>query len=146
MCFASSAAYQVSAFVDADQEALLRDPLAPDFLERAVTAAGDDSGFAYALAKVGVIRAAGRAAVRWGALGGRVCSVSPGLIDTPMGRQELAQQEAMQGMLAAIPIGRVGEPDEVAAVATYLLSDTASFVSGIDVLVDGGMVQGLAGS
>jgi NAD(P)-dependent dehydrogenase (short-subunit alcohol dehydrogenase family) len=146
VCFASSAAYQVSAFVDADQEALLRDPLAPGFLERAVAAAGDDSGFAYALAKVGVIRAAGRAAVRWGPLGGRVCSVSPGLIDTPMGRRELAQQEAMQGMLAAIPIGRLGEPDEVAAVATYLLSDAASFVSGIDVLVDGGMVQGLAGS
>jgi len=143
VCFSSSAAYQVGSFLDADHEALLRDPLAPDFLERAVRAAGDHSGFAYALAKVGVIRAAGRAAVRWGPRGGRVCSVAPGLIDTPMGRQELEQQEAMQGMRAAIPLGRLGEPDDVAAVVGYLLSDAASFVSGIDVLVDGGMLQGL---
>jgi NAD(P)-dependent dehydrogenase (short-subunit alcohol dehydrogenase family) len=70
--------------------------------------------------------------------------VAPGLIDTPMGRQELEQQEAMQGMRASIPVGRLGEPDEVAAVVGYLLSDAASFVSGIDVLVDGGMLQGLA--
>jgi len=146
VCFSSSSAYQVSSFLDADHEALLRDPMANDFLERAVVAAGDHSGFAYALAKVGVIRAAGRAAVRWGPRGGRVCSVSPGLIDTPMGRQELEQQVEMQGMLAATPVGRLGQPDEVAAVVGYLLSDTASFVSGIDVLVDGGMVQGLLAS
>ena len=144
VCFSSSAAYQVSSFLEPDHEALLGDPLAPDFLERAASAAGDHSGFAYALAKVGVIRAAGRAAVRWGPRGGRVCSVAPGLIDTPMGRQELDQQEAMQGMRAAIPLGRLGDADEVAAVVAYLLSDAASFVSGIDVLVDGGMLQGLA--
>ena len=143
VCFSSSAAYQVSAFVTPEHEALLADPLAPDFLDRAVAAAGDHSGFAYALAKVGVIRAAARAAVRWGSRGGRVTSVAPGLIDTPMGRQELAQQAEMQGMLAATPLGRLGEPGEVAAVVAYLLSDAASYVSGIDVLVDGGMVQGL---
>jgi NAD(P)-dependent dehydrogenase (short-subunit alcohol dehydrogenase family) len=146
VCFSSSSAYQVSGFLDADHEALLRDPMAHDFLERAVVAAGGHSGFAYALAKVGVIRAAGRAAVRWGPRGGRVCSVSPGLIDTPMGRQEIEQQVEMQGMLAATPVGRLGQPDEVAAVVGYLLSDAASFVSGIDVLVDGGMVQGLLAS
>jgi NAD(P)-dependent dehydrogenase (short-subunit alcohol dehydrogenase family) len=144
VCFSSSAAYQVGAFVDPDLEALLRDPFAPDFLERAVGAAGGHSGFAYALAKVGVIRAAGRASVRWGPRGGRVCSVAPGLIDTPMGRQELEQQEPMQGMLAAVPLGRMGGPEEVADVVGFLLSDAAAFVSGIDVLVDGGMLQGLA--
>ena len=144
VCFSSSAAYQVAPYLNADHEALLRDPLAPDFLDRAVTAAADDSGFAYGLAKVGVIRAAGRAAVAWGRRGGRVNSVAPGLIDTPMGRQEFEQQPVMKEMLDGTPLGRLGQPAEVAAAVAYLLSDAASFVSGIDVLVDGGMVQGIS--
>ncbi len=142
VCFASSSAYQVAPYVDADQDALIDDPLAPDFLDRAV-AAFPDSGFAYALAKRGVIRAVARAAVGWGRRGGRVNSVAPGLIDTPMGRRELDGQPIMRQMLERTPLGRLGEPGEVAAVVAYLVSDAASFVSGIDVLVDGGMVQGM---
>jgi NAD(P)-dependent dehydrogenase (short-subunit alcohol dehydrogenase family) len=143
VCFSSSAAYQFGPFVDAAQEALISDPLAPDFLDRAASAA-TDSGFAYGLAKVGVIRAVGRASVRWGLRGARVNSVAPGLIDTPMGRQEFEQQPVMKEMLDRTPMGRLGEPSEVAAVVAYLVSDAASFVSGIDVLVDGGMMQGTA--
>jgi NAD(P)-dependent dehydrogenase (short-subunit alcohol dehydrogenase family) len=61
-----------------------------------------------------------------------------------MGRQELEQQPLMQDMFAATPLGRLGEPSEVAALVAALLSDDASFVTGIDVLVDGGMLQGMA--
>jgi NAD(P)-dependent dehydrogenase (short-subunit alcohol dehydrogenase family) len=143
VCFASSAAYQIAPFVDADQDAMIDEPMAPDFLDRAA-AAFADSGFAYAVAKRGVIRAAGRAAVRWGRRGGRVNSLAPGLIDTPMGRRELEQQPIMKEMLERTPLGRVGDPREVAAVVAYLVSDAASFISGIDVLVDGGMIQGMA--
>lgn len=143
VCFSSSAAYQVQPLVDAEWEALLADPLAPGFLEQAVARASE-SGIAYALAKVGVIRAVRRASVRWGPRGGRVSSVAPGLIDTPMGRQELERQPVMREMLACTPLGRLGRADEVAAVVAFLLSDEASFVSGVDVLVDGGMVQGMA--
>jgi NAD(P)-dependent dehydrogenase (short-subunit alcohol dehydrogenase family) len=143
VCFSSSAAYQFGPFVDEDQEALISDPRAPDFLDRAASAV-TDSGFAYGLAKVGVIRAVGRASVRWGLRGARVNSVAPGLIDTPMGRQEFEQQPIMKDLLDRTPLGRLGEPSEVAAVVAYLLSDAASFVSGIDVLVDGGMMQGTA--
>jgi NAD(P)-dependent dehydrogenase (short-subunit alcohol dehydrogenase family) len=146
VCFSSSAAYSIAPFVNPEMEALLRDPLAPDFLDRAVELTTDNSGFAYAFAKVGVVRAAARAAVRWGRRGGRVNSVAPGLIDTPMGRQELETQVEMQGMLADTPLGRLGDPTEVAAVAAFLVSDAASFVNGIDVLVDGGMIQGQAAS
>ena len=144
VCFSSSAAYSVGPFVTDEQEALLRDPLAPDFLDRAVPTVGNDSGFAYGLAKVGVVRAAGRAAVRWGARGGRVTSLAPGLIDTPMGRQEFEQQPVMKDLLAQTPLGRFGTPEEIAAVVAFLVSDAASFISGIDVLVDGGQLQGTA--
>lgn len=138
VCFASSAAYQVAPFFTDEMEALVASPLAPDFLDRAVALVGGDSGFAYALAKLGVIRSAARASVRWGARGGRVVSVSPGLIDTPMGRREFEQQPLMRDMLDATPLGRFGTAEEVAAVAVFLASDAASYVSGVDVLVDGG--------
>lgn len=145
VCFASSSAYQVAPFVEPDHDRLIDDVRSPDFLDRASSKI-TDSGHAYALAKRGVIRAVGRAAVRWGALGGRVNSVSPGLIDTPMGRRELGQQPMMQDMLARTPLGRLGEAGEVADAVAYLLSDAATFISGIDVLVDGGMLQGMTGT
>ncbi len=59
----------------------------------------DHCGLAYAWSKKGVQLEAEAAAVRWGPLGGRVVSVSPGLIDTPMGRQEFEQQPIMQEIL-----------------------------------------------
>ena len=62
--------------------------------------------------------------------------------DLPMGRQEFEQQPYMKQMLADTPLGRFGEPMEIARVAVFLASDAASFVSGIDVLVDGGQQQG----
>ena len=142
--FSSSSAYAVAPVLNDDFEALLADPMAGDFLDRAVEAVGGDSGFAYALSKVGVIRASARAAVRWGPMGGRAVSLAPGLIETPMGRRELEQQPLMHEMLANTPLGRLGQPDEVAAVAAFLVSDQASFLTGVDVLVDGGERQGSA--
>ncbi len=137
VCFASSSAYEVAAYVNDEHEALLGDPLVPDFLDRA-TALIPDPGFAYAISKVGVMRAVRRAAVEWGRRGGRVNSLSPGIIDTPMGRLELEHHPTMQQVVEKTPLGRTGYPGEVAAVAAFLVSEAASFVSGIDVLVDGG--------
>jgi NAD(P)-dependent dehydrogenase (short-subunit alcohol dehydrogenase family) len=143
VCFASSAAYQVTLVgPNPELDAFVEDPTIDGFLDRV----GDlfaDSGMAYAWAKRGVIRAAARAAVAWGARGGRVNSISPGLIDTGMGRQEFESHQFMQTMLDTTPLQRMGQPEEIAEVVAFLVSEGASFVSGIDVLVDGGGFEGL---
>jgi NAD(P)-dependent dehydrogenase (short-subunit alcohol dehydrogenase family) len=143
VCFASSSAYQVTLLgSDPELDALVEDPQADGFLDRAARRL-DDSGLAYAWAKRGVIRAAARAAVTWARRGGRVNSISPGLIDTGMGRQEFEAQPIMQVMLDNTPVGRLGRAEEIAALVGFLVSDDASFISGIDVLIDGGCLERL---
>jgi NAD(P)-dependent dehydrogenase (short-subunit alcohol dehydrogenase family) len=73
-----------------------------------------------------------------------VNSLAPGLIDTPMGRAEFDKQPMMKPMLDATPLARFGQAEEVAAVVAFLLSDAASYVSGIDIPVDGALMQGMA--
>jgi NAD(P)-dependent dehydrogenase (short-subunit alcohol dehydrogenase family) len=146
VCFASMAAAMGGANAEPAVDAALDDPLSDDLLGRLRTAAGElveNSGMAYGLAKRGVVRLVQRTAIAWGPLGARINSISPGLIDTPMGRQEFEQQPAMTMMLDLTPLRREGTADEEAAVVKFLLSDEASFVTGIDVLVDGGVVAAM---
>jgi NAD(P)-dependent dehydrogenase (short-subunit alcohol dehydrogenase family) len=143
VCFASMAPFLIPGDVDPALDAVLDHPLDEDFLDRmseALGAAVEDPGLAYAWAKRGVHRLVRREAVRFGQVGARICSVSPGIIDTPMGRQEAAARPTNDLLVQATPLGRQGGPHEVAAATSFLLSDEASFVNGIDLLVDGGVV------
>jgi NAD(P)-dependent dehydrogenase (short-subunit alcohol dehydrogenase family) len=120
---------------------VLDDPLAVDFFDRLVELGVDlDSGLPYQLSKVGVMRMVRRLAGRWGARGARILSLSPGTTDTPMARSEIAAHPIMETLIADRPLGRMAQPEEIASVAVFLSSDGASFMTGTDVLVDGGMV------
>ena len=136
VCFSSNSGYFVPR--DGPHTTLLRDPLDPDFSEKLLKVTGDDSGAAYAFSKLGVQLLVEAQADVWARRGARLLSLSPGIIETPMARQEAAQHEQMQQMIDQAPLRRRGEPAEIASVVEFLVSDGASYMTGVDVLVDGG--------
>ena len=108
-----------------------------------------DPGLAYGIAKQANHIRVRAASARWGRRGARVNSISPGIISTPMGQQELASPvgDGMRAMIAASATGRLGTPDDIAAAAAFLLGPDASFITGTDLLVDGGVIAAIkAGS
>ncbi len=119
-------------------DAILRDPLARDFWERLADDAASSEN-AYIISKRGVIRYVEQVAADWGARGARIVSVSPGTIATPMGRLEFDNQPLMKPMLEMTPIARWGDPDDIAAAVEFLCSADASYITGIDLRVDGGI-------
>lgn len=92
----------------------------------------------YVATKHGVVGLTKQFAVAFGPKGVRVNAVCPGYIETPMTKANRERPGGRAFMESLQPIGRLGQPEEIAAVAVFLASDAASFVTGVAMPVDGG--------
>jgi NAD(P)-dependent dehydrogenase (short-subunit alcohol dehydrogenase family) len=100
----------------------------------------------YATSKAGVIMLTRQLASEWGPHGIRVNAISPGSIDTGFGRGEGRNRPALDPALRArrersVPLGRLGQAEDVARVVLFLASSLAGYVSGANIMVDGGQMQ-----
>ena len=94
---------------------------------------------AHTTAKAGIIAMTRQLAMEGREHGIRANSISPGVIETNQTRQQLNDPEWASYMLGKTLLGRLGRPEEVAKVALFLASDDSSYVTGVDIVVDGGM-------
>jgi NAD(P)-dependent dehydrogenase (short-subunit alcohol dehydrogenase family) len=92
----------------------------------------------YNASKAGVILLTKSLAGEWARRGVRVNAVSPGYIGTEMTKRGMSHAEWYRMWLDMTPMGRVGEPDEVARAVWFLASDAASFATGTNLVIDGG--------
>ena len=103
-------------------------------------------GHAYSAAKAGVVSLARTAALSLAPDGIRVNAIAPGFIATPlwgMEREQFAADAEMQRLVRDHPLGRWGEPEEVAALAVYLASPASDFITGTTIAIDGGLTAAL---
>jgi NAD(P)-dependent dehydrogenase (short-subunit alcohol dehydrogenase family) len=136
--FASSAAHMVGTNLDAQISAVTTPDAVPSLMPLS-----PDPGMAYTVSKRGVFLLVRREAAAFGRRGARIASISPGIIDTPMGRSEMEKQPIMKTAVEQSALARPARAEEVAAVAAFLCTPAASFVTGVDILVDGGSIAGM---
>jgi NAD(P)-dependent dehydrogenase (short-subunit alcohol dehydrogenase family) len=143
----SSMAGQMPAHLPREQEdALAYTPtaelLALPFLSNEAVR---DSMQAYGIAKKANHLRVQAASLSWGERGARVNSISPGIIATPLAQYEMESESGpiYRAMSAASPAKRMASADEVASVAAILLGPEASFITGSDLLMDGGVIPAM---
>ncbi|HVK43528.1 MAG TPA: SDR family oxidoreductase [Micropruina sp.] len=143
MVIASQAGHMIPALPADQHQALSRVP-ARELAALPFLQGLPNSGAAYTIAKRANVLRVQAAAIEWGDRGARVNALSPGIIMTPLARDELAgpNAEGYQEMIAASVAKRVGTPDEVAEAAAFLMG--ATFVTGTDLLIDGGVIASMA--
>lgn len=122
--------------------AVLQNPAAPDLAERLAAVIGAQAAtpqMAYVYSKWGILSYARKQAAAWGAKGARIMSLSPGLIATSQGALEFEKSPGKRAMYEQTPLAREGTMLEIADAVEFLASERASFISGTDLLVDGGL-------
>jgi NAD(P)-dependent dehydrogenase (short-subunit alcohol dehydrogenase family) len=139
---ASQSGHRLGALTPEQNQALATTP-AEELLKLPMLRPGQvsDTLHAYQLAKRGNALRVMAEAVRWAKRGARVNTISPGIIITPLAIDELTgpRGEGYRRMIEQSPVGRAGTPDEVAGVAALLMGSDGGFITGSDVLMDGGV-------
>jgi len=102
-----------------------------------------NSRLAYPMSKRAVQLFARAMSPAFGRQGARIVSLSPGIIDTGMGRLEQQAGPEIDKMIDVTPLGRMGDPREIASTVVFLASPQASYITGTDILVDGGTIAGI---
>jgi len=92
----------------------------------------------YGPAKAAVINLTRNLAVEWGKYNINVNCIAPGLINTPLTQRTIAREPALANISKGIPLGRMGETDDIAKAALFLVSDDANYITGATLPVDGG--------
>jgi NAD(P)-dependent dehydrogenase (short-subunit alcohol dehydrogenase family) len=127
----------------ADQNSALANTPADELLKLPMLQSDQvtDPLHAYQLAKRGNSLRVMAEAVRWGKRGARINTISPGIIFTPLARDELTgpRGEGYRRMIELCPAGRGGTPDEVGTVGALLMGTDGTFITGSDFLIDGGV-------
>jgi NAD(P)-dependent dehydrogenase (short-subunit alcohol dehydrogenase family) len=126
---------------------ILNNPTADDLaerLERTLGSAAATPQMAYPHSKWGLMSLVRRSTANWGARGARIVSLSPGLIATTQGALEFQKSEGKRRMFQHSPLKREGTMLEIADAVEFLASPRASFISGTDLLVDGGLSSALS--
>jgi NAD(P)-dependent dehydrogenase (short-subunit alcohol dehydrogenase family) len=139
---ASQSGHRLGALT-AEQNAALATTPAEDLLSLAMLQPDQvkDSLHAYQLSKRANALRVMYEAVRWGRRGARVNTISPGIVITPLARDELTgpRGEGYRRMIELCPVGRAATPDEVGHVGALLMGPDGAFITGSDFLMDGGV-------
>jgi Tropinone reductase 1 len=101
------------------------------------------TGAPYGMAKAGLIQLTRNLAAEWAGYGVRVNTVSPWFTVTPLTKGYLSQADKLEKIKSRTPLNRVAQDDEIAAAVAFLAMDKASYITGQNLSVDGGVTTGL---
>ncbi len=120
---------------------LVKNPLDENFLDK-ILKLTDNTGQAYGWSKYGIMEISKQEGMKWGKKSARIISISPGAIKTPMVAKEMEKNaDAINQVISMTPAGRIGETEDIVNLVDFLISDKAGFITGVDILIDGGVTE-----